>query len=336
MMLRTADLDFVLPPELEAREQAELRGSGRDDVRLMVSDRESGRITHARFRDLPQFLRRDDLLVLNTTATLPAALRARRENGEEIALHYSTTLPGGLAVMEPRYAAQPEVLWLPGGAQARLLVPYRDSKRLWIAQLTLGEPLVDYLNHYGKPIIYKYISNNFSIDAYQNVYAQEEGSAEMPSAGRAFTRPMLACLRRSGINLAKLVLHTGVASLENHEAPYEEWYEVPLRTAKLVQATHRIGGRVIAVGTTVVRALESSVDRDGNAIASRGWTDLVITPERGVRVVDGLLTGLHEPRATHLAMLQAIAGRDPIARAYAAALEHGYLWHEFGDLHLIV
>jgi S-adenosylmethionine:tRNA ribosyltransferase-isomerase len=336
MMLRTADLDFVLPPELEAREPAELRGSGRDDVRLMVSDRETGGIVHARFRDLPQFLRRGDLLVLNTTATLPAALRARRENGEEIALHYSTTLPGDLAVVEPRYAAQPEVLSLPAGARARLLVPYRDSKRLWIAQLTLGEPLVDYLRRYGKPITYKYINNNFPIDAYQNVYAQEEGSAEMPSAGRAFTRPMLACLRRSGINLAKLVLHTGVASLEKHEAPYEEWYEVPLRTAKLVRATKRVGGRVIAVGTTVVRALESSVDRDGNAIASRGWTDLVITPERGIRVVDGLLTGLHEPRATHLAMLQAIAGREPIAKAYAEALEHGYLWHEFGDLHLIV
>jgi S-adenosylmethionine:tRNA ribosyltransferase-isomerase len=336
MMLRTADLDFVLPPELEARQPAELRGSGRDDVRLMVSDREGGNIAHARFRDLPRFLRRGDLLVLNTTATLPAALRARRENGEEFALHYSTTLPGGLAVVEPRHPAQPEILSLPGGGHAQLLVPYRDSKRLWIAQLTLGEPLIDYLHHYGRPIAYSYINDQFPIDAYQNVYAQEAGSAEMPSAGRAFTRPMLAGLRRSGINLAKLVLHSGVASLEKHEPPYEEWYEVPLRTAKLVRATKRIGGRVIAVGTTVVRALESSIDRDGSAIASRGWTDLVITPERGVRVVDGLLTGLHEPRATHLAMLQAIAGRQPIARAYAEALEHGYLWHEFGDLHLIV
>ncbi len=335
-MLRTADLDFVLPPELEAREPAELRGSGRDDVRLMVSCLESGDIVHAHFRDLPQFLRRGDLLVLNTTATLPAALRARRENGEEIALHYSTTLPGGLAVVEPRFDAQPEMLSLPGGAQARLLVPYRDSKRLWIAQLTLGQPLVDYLHRYGKPITYKYINNNFPIDAYQNVYAREEGSAEMPSAGRAFTRSMLVCLRRSGIHLAKLVLHAGVASLEQHEPPYEEWYEVPLRTAELVRATRRAGGRVIAVGTTVVRALESSVDRDGNAIASRGWTDLVITPEGGVRVADGLLTGLHEPHATHLAMLQAIAGREPVAKAYAEALEHGYLWHEFGDLHLIV
>jgi len=337
MMLRTANLDFVLPPELEAREPAELRGSGRDDVRLMVSDLANGDVVHARFRDLPQFLRPGDLLVLNTTATLPAALRARRENGEEIALHYSTSLPGGLAVVEPRGAGREgEIFVLPGRARARLLVPYRESKRLWIAQLTLGEPLIDYLHRYGGPITYKYIVNNFPIDAYQNVYAHEEGSAEMPSAGRAFTRPMLACLRRSGVNLAKLVLHTGVASLENHEPPYDEWYEVPLRTAKLVRATKRVGGRVIAVGTTVVRALESSVDRDGNSIASRGWTDLVITPERGVHIVDGILTGLHEPRATHLAMLQAIAGREPIEKAYAAALAHGYLWHEFGDLHLIV
>src|SRR5438132_6017785 len=307
MMLRTANLDFVLPPELEAREPAELRGSGRDDVRLMVSDRATGDVVHARFRDLPQFLRGGDLLVLNTTATLPAALRARRENGEEIALHYSTSLPGGLAVVEPRGpAGEGEVLALPAGGRAKLLVPYRESKRLWIAQLTLGEPLIDYLHRYGKPITYKYIVDNFPIDAYQNVYAHEEGSAEMPSAGRAFTRAMLACLRRSGVNLAKLVLHTGVASLESHEPPYDEWFEVPLRTANLVRATKRVGGRVIAVGTTVVRALESSVDRDGNAIASRGWTDLVITPDgapasagtdrlkpvlrRGLRVVAGTLT----------------------------------------------
>ncbi len=344
MELESAVFDFKLPPELEARQPAELRGTGRDDVRLMVSDLASANITHAHFRDLPQFLRAGDLLVLNTTATLPAALRARRENGEEIALHYSTSLPGGLAVVEPRPPLPTgegarragEGLLLPGGARARLLVPYRDSKRLWIAQLGLSEPLVDYLHHYGKPIAYTYINEQFPIDAYQNVYARELGSAEMPSAGRAFTRPMLACLRRSGVALAKLVLHAGVASLEKNEKPYEEWYEVPLRTAELVRATKERGGRVIAVGTTVVRALETSVDRDGNAVASRGWTDLVITPDRGVRVVDGLLTGLHEPRATHLAMLQAIAGREPIAKSYAEALQHGYLWHEFGDLHLIV
>jgi S-adenosylmethionine:tRNA ribosyltransferase-isomerase len=158
----------------------------------------------------------------------------------------------------------------------------------------------------------------------------------MPSAGRAFTRSMLVCLRRRGVRLAKLVLHAGVASLETHERPYEEYYEVPARTANEVRRAKERGGRVVAVGTTVVRALESSVDRAGRVIASRGWTDLVITPERGVRVVDGLLTGLHEPRATHLAMLEAIAGKERIDTAYKAALERKYLWHEFGDLHLIL
>ncbi len=338
MRLESTALDFKLPPELEAREPAELRGTGRDDVRLMVSDRQTGEVAHAHFRELPAFLRPGDLLVLNTTATLPAALRARRENGEEIALHYSTSLPGDLAVVEPRRTEVQagERLTLPGGARARLLIPYRHSRRLWIAQLALPEPLIDYLRRYGRPITYPYVKEPFPLAAYQTVYARDEGSAEMPSAGRPFTRSMLACLRRSGVALAKIVLHAGVASLENHERPYEEWYEVPLRTAGRVRETKERGGHVIAVGTTVVRALESSVDRGGNVIASRGWTDVVITPPRGVRVVDGLLTGFHEPRASHLSMLEAIVGREHIRKAYAEALQRGYLWHEFGDLHLIV
>lgn len=338
MTSMTAALDFKLPSELEAREPAELRGSGRDDVRLMVSDVETGTIAHAAFHDLPRFLRPGDLVALNTTATLPAALRARRENGQEIALHYSTSLPGDLAVVEPRQVEVDagERLALPGGGRARMLIPYRDSNRLWVAQLALGLPLIDYLRKYGRPITYSYIKKPFPIAAYQTVYAREEGSAEMPSAGRAFTREMLVSLRRSGVELAKIVLHAGVASLENHEQPYEEWYEVPLRTAEGVRAAKQRGGRVVAVGTTVVRALESSVDGNGDPIASRGWTGLVITPQRGVRVIDGLLTGLHEPKATHLAILEAIAGREPIEKAYAAALQRGYLWHEFGDLHLIV
>ena len=158
----------------------------------------------------------------------------------------------------------------------------------------------------------------------------------MPSAGRPFTRSMLARLRRCGVRLGKVVLHTGVASLENHEQPYEEWYEVPARTAALIRETKSNRGRVVAVGTTVVRALESSVDSNGEVVASRGWTDLVITPERGLRVVDGLLTGLHEPRASHLAMIEAIAGVETTRRAYQEALTREYLWHEFGDLHLVI
>jgi len=349
----SAAIDFSLPSELEAHEPAELRGTGRDDVRLLVTHREDDSIVDAHFRDLPRFLRAGDLVVLNTTATLPAALTAIRANGDAIALHVSTPLPGGLVVVEPRRVevVEGERLVIPDGT-VTLLTPYRDSQRLWIARFVTplpapagrgwreapgeGRNLHAYLQRYGRPITYSYIDRRFPIDAYQTVFASEPGSAEMPSAGRAFTRSMLACLRRSGVRLAKLVLHAGVASLENHERPYEEFYEVPARTAELVRQTKARGGRVVAVGTTVVRALESSVDANGAVIASRGWTDLVITPERGIRVVDALLTGFHEPRASHLQMLEALAGRDHIARAYDAALAKGYLWHEFGDLHLIL
>jgi S-adenosylmethionine:tRNA ribosyltransferase-isomerase len=317
--------DFVLPRDLEAREPAELRGSGRDDVRLLVTSHVDDSITHAHFRDFPKFLRAGDLVVLNTTATLPAAVND---------LHISTPLPGGLVLVEPR-GKHESIIRLPGDVTVTLLAPYRDSKRLWIARFDGVHDLRAYLNRYGRPITYSYIDRAFPLDAYQTVFADAPGSAEMPSAGRAFTREMLVCLRRRGVRLAKLVLHAGVASLESHERPHEEMYEVPVRTADEVRRAKERGGRVIAVGTTVVRALESSVDRAGRVIASRGWTDLVITPERGLRVVDGLLTGLHEPKATHLAMLEALAGREHVSKAYAAALDAKYLWHEFGDLHLI-
>lgn len=333
-------VEFEFPPELEAREPAELRGSGRDDVRLLVTRRSDDAVIHAHFRELPRFLNAGDLLVLNTTATLPAALSAIRADGAIVALHVSTSLPGGLAVVEPRTGglkpgAPQETLTLAGDATATLLAPYRESSRLWLARIDVPD-LRAYLARYGRPIRYSYIDRPYPLDAYQTVFAAEPGSAEMPSAGRAFTRGMLVCLRRSGVRLAKLVLHAGVASLERHERPHEEYYEVPLRTAQAVRSTKERGGRVIAVGTTVVRALESSLDRDGRVVASRGWTDLVITPGRGVFAVDGLLTGLHEPRATHLAMLEAIAGRDHVQHAYRSALERRYLWHEFGDLHLLV
>lgn len=333
-----SSVEFELPPHLEAKVPAELRGDGRDDVRMMVTRRADDAVFHAHFRELPSFLTPGDLLVLNTTATLPAALTATRGDGEEIALHVSTPLPGGLVIVEPRgvHVREGERLLLPDGVEATLLAPYRDSVRLWIARIELRGTLHDYLRAHGRPITYSYVEGRFPIDAYQTVYASEPGSAEMPSAGRAFTKRMLACLRRSGVGLAKLVLHAGVASLEHHERPYEELYELPARTAEQVRRTKARGGRVIAVGTTVVRALESSVDAQGQVIASRGWTDLVITPERGVRVVDGLLTGFHEPRATHLAMLEAIGGRAHVANAYNEALRGGYLWHEFGDLHLLL
>ena len=333
-----AGVEFAVPPDLEAHEPPEARGLPRDQVRLMVTDRRADAIIHGRFTDLPDFLRPGDLVVVNTSATLPAALTATRADGRTIAVHISTRLPGGLWVVEPRQAqaSRSEVLFLPGGGEATLLVPYRRSGRLWIAHLDLPAPFVEYLHRWGRPISYPYVRGQWPLEMYQTVYADAPGSAEMPSAGRAFTTEVLGRLRDRGAGLARLILHTGVASLERNEPPYEEYYAVPQETAEAVARARSAGGRIIAVGTTVVRALESSLDERGRPVASRGWTDLVITPERGVRIIDGLLTGFHEPRASHLAMIEAIAGRAHLERAYRTALESRYLWHEFGDLHLIL
>jgi S-adenosylmethionine:tRNA ribosyltransferase-isomerase len=330
-------LEFELPEDLEAHEPPEARGLARDGVRLMVSHLGGNTIDDLRFVDLPEVLRPGDLLVANDSATVPAALTATRSDGDPLTLHVSTRLPADLWVVEPRHVAVSagEALTLPGGATATLLVPYADSRRLWVA--VINTDVCQLLQEYGRAIAYPYVRGRWPIEMYQTVYAGPAGSAEMPSAGRAFSPDVLERLAHRGIGFVTLTLHTGVASLELHERPYAEEYWVPELTAAAVRRAKAEGRRVIAVGTTVVRALESAAEvGSGAVVASRAWTELMITPERGVAVVDSLLTGFHEPKATHLAMLEAIAGRCHLEQAYAAALAGRYLWHEFGDLHLIL
>ncbi len=345
-------LDFVLPPELEAGEPPEARGLSRDEVRLMVSYKSDYRTIHSRFRDLPDFLDAGDVLVINTSGTMKAALDAERESGAALKLHLSTRLPAGLWIVKVRRptgtATEPfsrmktgETLRLPGGATATLHAPYPsgargEGSRLWVSTLDLPVSLDEYLDRHGAPIRYGYVKEGWPIGYYQTVYATEMGSAEMPSAGRAFTPELVTRLVAKGVQVAPLILHTGVASLEEDEPPYEEFYRVLPETASLVNAARAAGRRVVAVGTTVVRALETVTGPDQTTHPGEGWTDLVVTPERGVRSVDAMLTGLHEPRSTHLAMLEALADRGHLRHAYAEALNEGYLWHEFGDLHLIL
>jgi S-adenosylmethionine:tRNA ribosyltransferase-isomerase len=348
-------LQFDLPPELEAHEPPEARGLARDDVRLMVSYRAENRILHARFHALERFLDPGDMLVVNTSGTLNAALNVTRADGTPLELHLSTHLPADVWIMEvrrphgnatvPFFDAVPgEALSLPEGAAVVLHTAYHPEQRtgaphptrLWIATLHLPLPVHDYLAEHGFPIRYAYVREPWPLDYYQTVYATEKGSAEMPSAGRAFTAELITHLAARGIQIAPLLLHTGVASLESHEPPYEEFYRVPLETARLVNAARAAGKRVIAVGTTTVRALETVTDETGVAHPGEGWTRLVITPQRGLRAVTGLLTGLHEPTSTHLLMLEALAGAEHLHLTYNEALREKYLWHEFGDLHLIL
>jgi S-adenosylmethionine:tRNA ribosyltransferase-isomerase len=343
---------FSAPDDLTATEPAEHRGLARDQVRLLVAS--PAGITHTTFRDLPDQLHRGDLLVVNTSGTLPAELDGRWRNGRPVVVHLATDLRDGCWVAELRTAphgaapvldAEPdEPIRLPGRARLRLLAPYPrpdssptgSGNRLWRTRITGTRSVLNYLQCHGRPIAYGYLRDRFPLADYQTVFATDPGSAEMPSAGRPFTRELVARLVAGGVAIAPITLHTGVSSQDAGEAPQAEWFSVPESTAVLVNSTRRATGRVIAVGTTVTRALESAAAVDGTVAPITGWTSLVVEPSRGVRAVDGLISGWHNPEASHLLLVEAVAGAQLTQRAYDAAVAERYLWHEFGDAGLLL
>jgi S-adenosylmethionine:tRNA ribosyltransferase-isomerase len=333
----------------------EARGVPRDRVRMLVATDRG--LAHRVAWQLPAVLRAGDVLVVNTSDTLPAALPGVTTDGDRVEVHLSTVEPGtvyrdALKARESRwvvevrtrgpYGGDPSyadragtVISLRGGGRVRVDSGYpagTAAPRLWTADLLTPAPLLDWLHAHGDPIRYRYVSAPWRLSAYRTTYADTPGSAEMPSAGRALTPRVFRRLRSRGVEVAPLVLHTGVSSLETGDPPYPEWYDVPRATAATVEAAKRNGRRVVAVGTTAVRALESVVETG----RLTGWTDLLITPARGVSTVDGVLSGWHEPVASHLMMLEAVAGRALLEASYAEAVKTGYRWHEFGDLHLIL
>ncbi|MEY9990280.1 S-adenosylmethionine:tRNA ribosyltransferase-isomerase [Streptomyces sp. V4I8] len=342
-----------VPEELSARIPAEQRAPGldRDAVRLLVS--RGTEVSHHGFGELPRLLRAGDLLVVNTSETLAAAVDGKIGHAR-VVVHFSTRGddgrwavelrdPDGRGTTRARAGAPGTRVRLPGGARLRLEEPLSPgSGRLWWARVSPAEAaeLSGLMREHGRPIRYSYTERDQPLSVYQTVFAlpsaDGSGSAEMPSAARPFTVRMVTELVSRGVRFAPIVLHTGVASAEAHEPPYPERFAVPEASARLINAVRAGDGRVLAVGTTAVRAVESAVGADGVVRAREGWTDLVVTPERGVRVVDGLLTGLHEPEASHLLMLEAVAGRAAVDRGYEEALRGLYRWHEFGDVHLIL
>ncbi|MEP6664999.1 MAG: S-adenosylmethionine:tRNA ribosyltransferase-isomerase [Nocardioidaceae bacterium] len=333
---------FTLPAGSEATAPAERRGLARDALRLLIAS--PGKVEHVRFRDLADHLAPGDLLVVNTSATLPAALDGIRGDGRCTTVHVATALDDGSWVVEFRQVdnsgpmgdvAVGEHIELAGG----LVVTVEDSfpaggvsgVRLWRVSPSREIALPSYLADHGRPIRYGYLSGSWPLGDLQNVYADEPGSAEMPSAGRPISANLLVRLMTRGVVVAALVLHTGVSSMEKHEPPMPERYDVPATTAELVNLTHASGRRVVAVGTTVVRALETVADEHGVVTSGQGWTELVLGPGRPARVVTGLVSGLHEPEASHLLLLEAVAGAALVRAAYREAVAERYLWHEFGD-----
>lgn len=347
---------FQTPPGAFAAAPPEARGLARDSVRLLVASPHG--IRHIRFNDLPDHLRPGDLVVVNNSATVAGQLDATLLHGgptSAVVVHVGTRLEGGDRVVELRtapHAERPVLDAVPGDrlrvvdvdvdVELTLRVAYPDrgssptgsGNRLWRAAVS-GD-LTEALRRHGRPISYGYLDHHYPLSAYQSVFSTEPGSAEMPSAGRPFTDAVITGLVARGVGVAPITLHTGFSSQEAGEAPQPEWYDVPTTTARMVTVTRAGGGRVVAVGTTVTRALESAVDADGRVVPSSGWTQRVVTPADPPRVVDGLVTGWHDPGASHLLLVEAVAGPALTQAAYDAAAAEGYLWHEFGDAALML
>lgn len=342
---------FLLPAELSAKEPPERRGIARDEVRLMEINRNSGKVRHSRFDRISEFLNSGDLLIFNTSRTLPASLSAcdsALSKCVEIRLAQHLPDDSWLALLMCQQAnlftcvQQGMNLDFTEGLTAK--VENRDNHilRLWKIRFSQsGTQLMDSIYRLGNPIRYEYVSEPWDLDYYQTVYAKEPGSAEMPSAGRAFTWKLLFDLKKKGIETAQIVLHTGLSSYMDDELDAlhpasEEEYFINEIAAQKINRTRREGGRIIAIGTTVVRALESAVDIEGLIKPQHSYTRLHISAKHQLRVVDGLLSGMHEPEASHLDLLTAFLPAEQIRVAYEDAVEQGYLWHEFGDLNLIL
>ena len=347
----SAPFSFTLPPELAADEPPERRGIARDEVRLLVIDRASGQLEHTRFDHFGEFLRADDLLVFNSSRTLPASLSGCVEHGPCIEIRLAEHLPDDswLALLRCQSGdpfscgLRPKMLVdLGQGLTATIRMRDEHIPRLWQLSFSKsGSELINAFYLVGRPVRYEYVSAPWGLDYYQTVYAREPGSAEMPSAGRAFTWRLLFDLQRRGVETAYIVLHTGLSSyldeeLDAQHPASEEEYFVSERAADKINEAHARGGRVIAVGTTVVRTLESAADEQKRVQAGHGYTRLHITANHTLKAVDGLLTGLHEPEASHLDLLTSFLPAEKIKEAYQEAVRQKYLWHEFGDLNLIL
>jgi S-adenosylmethionine:tRNA ribosyltransferase-isomerase len=335
-------IEFDLPDELAATEPPEQRGLRRDGVRLLVAG--AGVWVQSRFSELGQFVSPQDLIVVNTSATIAAAVDGQRCDGRGVTVHFATERDDGTWVVElrpPQRATGPvtdarpdETVLLPVGVRLTLIEAV--TARLWRARLAVEGDASDYLARQGRPISYAYSTGRWPLSAYQTVFARHPGSAEMPSAGRPFSATLVTELVSRGVSFAPIVLHTGVSSPEAGEPPQPERFVVSETTARLVNHTRKYGGRIIAVGTTVTRALETVAGANGQASAGQGWTDLVLGPGHPARIVDGLITGWHAPGASHLQLLTAVAGEATVQRAYESAVAERYLWHEFGDSCLLL
>ncbi|MGR3766230.1 S-adenosylmethionine:tRNA ribosyltransferase-isomerase [Rossellomorea sp. NS-SX7] len=333
---------FSIPEQLNASTPIELTGKNRDEVKLMVLNRKTGACIHSHFDQLPAHLKKGDVLVVNNSRTIPASLQGKQGN-RQVEVRLSRKVSSNewdALILGCMYDTRLPISF-GDGVKAVMTGKGSENPLIRLAFNVEGAVFYDFLYREGQPVRYEYIDTPWPLDKYQTVYGSVPGSVEMASAGRAFSWKLISQLRAEGIEVVCLQLHAGLSYYGDDHWPtptnHPEEYHLPEETVESIRRAKMNGNRVIAVGTTVVRALETVArDHVGELIAASGVTDLYITKESPLRVVDGLITGLHEPQASHLDLLRAFVPDEHLFRAYRSALAKGYMWHEFGDMNLIL
>jgi len=331
-----SEFDYYLPKELIAQEPVEPR----DSSRLMVIHRKTGEIEHRIFRDIVNYLEEGDLLVLNTTKVIPARLLGRKETGAKVEIFLLEKMKEGVwkCLVKPGSKVKIGAKVLIGDLIARCLERFPDGARLM--EFEPGNDSVIF--SHGKTPLPPYIKKDVPSDRYQTVYAKEEGAVAAPTAGLHFTEELLKKLENNGVKFAEVILHVSLGTfrpvkaerVEDHKME-EEYYKVPEATVKAIEETLKRGRRIVAVGTTVVRTLETIV-RLPKRREYEGKTDLFIYPPFEFKLVSALITNFHLPKSTLLMLVSAFAGKDLIMKAYKIAIEKRYRFFSFGDACLIL
>ena len=339
--MKKSDFDFELPEELIAQTPIQQR----DHSRLMHLDKMTGEIRHEHFYDLPRFLKKGDCLVLNDSRVLPARLIGCRSTGGSVELVLLRDLGKGRweCLSRPGRKTKPGTELSFGGGELTATVESVAEGGNRIVQFHYEGIFLEVLERLGKMPLPPYIKEELQdAERYQTVYSREIGSAAAPTAGLHFTRELLAQIEAMGVNVCYVTLHVGLGTfrpvkedeIENHEM-HSEFCIIPERTSRIVTETKKAGGRVIAVGTTSCRTLESFANEDGSLPVSSGWTNIFIYPGYQFKCIDALITNFHLPESTLIMLVSALAGREHVLNAYKCAVEERYRFFSFGDAMMI-
>jgi S-adenosylmethionine:tRNA ribosyltransferase-isomerase len=340
--MKTDEMMYELPPELFAREPRELHGGDRGASKLLVMNRVTQKVEHSMFPEIGDYLDTGDLIILNNTKTIKAQLFGWADEKKRVDVRLCVEKGDNMwqCLILPSQSVEPgSNLRFGNGKLTGTVIEKRKELPLWVVKFDVEnrDILLKILDEIAVPIVPPYAKKRISIDHLQNVYAKIEGSAEMPTAGRHFTKELMKKLEKQGIKFAYVTLHTGLSSIAIGEATfeehtmYEEKYSISQETADTINETRENGSQIVGCGTTTVRVLETVADNGGNVKPGGGYTDLYIYPGYTWKIIDVLITNFHPWRTSRIALAAAFTGKDLLMEGYNQAIERGYMFYDYGD-----